>query len=107
VDPDRRRARAADAVDPAEDIRLGELRGRATDLVPTSGVDDEHAAVRILQHVGRAEVGLVRGEEVRVPGAEGRAVGDQLVADDLAGIEVADEQVALEARPERVAAQGG
>src|SRR5262249_12977018 len=58
-----------------------------------AGVDDEQAAVGVLEDVGGAEVGVVGGDEVGVDGPVGRSLLYELVAGDFAEIEVADEEV--------------
>ena len=62
----RRRAALPHAVDRAQHVRLRQLRRRATQLVPGAGVDDEQAAVGVLDDVGRVEVEAVGDEEVGV-----------------------------------------
>ena len=59
-----RSAHPTDAIDRAEDIRLVELRSRATEFVPAARVEDDEAAVCVFQHVGRMEVEIVRDHEV-------------------------------------------
>ena len=60
----RRRGLAPNAVDRAEHVGLGQLRGRAAELVPGAGVDDEQAAVGVFDDVGRVEVEAVGDEEI-------------------------------------------
>ena len=61
---------ALDAIDRAQHVRLLELRGRAAELVPAAGIDDDQAAVGVLEHVGRVEVEVGAGDEVFVLGRE-------------------------------------
>ena len=83
----RRRAALPHAVDRARHVRLGQLRRRATQLVPGAGVDDEQAAVGVLDDVGRVEVERVGDDEVGVLAGEGRAGRHQLVARHLLHVE--------------------
>ena len=68
-----RRALTADAVNRAEHLRRGELRGGTTELVPRAGVDHEQAAVGILEHVGRVKIAAVRHEKIGIAALERRA----------------------------------
>ena len=94
-------AGAADPVDRAEHDRLRELRGRATQLVPGAGIDDEQAAVGVLDDVGRMEVAIVGDEEVLVAGRERRAARHQDVARDLSQVEHRGEETVAIAAAER------
>ena len=89
----RRRAFAPHAIDRAEHVRLGELRRRATELVPGAGVDHEQAAIGVFDHVGRMEVAIVRDEKVGVASLERRAVRLEHVARHLAQVEHRREEV--------------
>ena len=93
-----------DPVNAPLDVRLGDLRGRAADAEPAAGVDDQQAAVGVLQDVGRVEIGVAAGEEVLVARAEGRAVAREDVAHHLMGVEVAAEEVVAVFGAEPVAA---
>ena len=84
-----------DAIDRAEHVGLVELRGRAAELVPAAGIDDDQAAVGVFEHVGRVEVEVGAGDEVFVLGRERRSLGRQDVPADLVQVEVAGEQVVL------------
>ena len=53
-----------DAIDGAQHVGLGQLRGRAAELVPAARVDHEQAAVGIFEHVGGMKVGIVGGQEI-------------------------------------------
>ena len=96
VDP--RGVLAADPVDRAQDVGLDQLRGRAAELVPAAGVDDEERAVGVLLDVGRVEVEVVGGEEVLGRGLEAPALGRQDVAGDLAEVEAGGEEGVARAR---------
>ena len=50
------------------------------------GIDHQQAAVAILHHVGRVEVGIVAADKVGVLAEEGGARRHQGVATDLAGV---------------------
>ncbi len=99
---DAPRTAALHAVDRAEHIRLGQLRRRATELVPGTGVDDEQAAVGVFDDVGRVEVAVGGDEKVGIAGPEGRAVRLEHVPGDLPQVEHRREEVVLV-----VAAEGG
>ena len=88
------RALAPDPVDPAQDVRLVELGGGATELVPASRVGHQQAAVGVLRDVRGMEVAIAGDQEVGVPGREGRAAGLQDVARHLVQVEEACKQVA-------------
>ena len=73
-------ARLAHAIDAAQDVGLGQLRGGAAELVPAARVDDEDGAVGILQDVGGVKVHVVGRDEVRIRGGVGGAGGPEGVA---------------------------
>ena len=91
------------AINRAEHLGLHVLRGRATQLIPAARVRDEHAAVGILEHIGRVKIRLVAHEEIAVRRAERRAILRERVARDAAHIKLRAEQIP--AHPERLAAQ--
>src|SRR5262249_15828967 len=85
-------------------------RGRAAQLVPAAGVDDEQAAVGVLDHVGGVEVVVGGDDEVAVDAGEARPPGHQDVARHLAEVELGGEQVTVVFRPEMgggIAVQAG
>ena len=88
-----RRALAADAVDRAEHVRLGELRGGTAQLVPRAGVDHEQAAVGIFEHVGRMKIAAARHEEIGIAALERRAARLEHVARHLVQVEQRREEV--------------
>src|SRR5207237_18952 len=101
---DFRRILAADAIDAALDLRLVDARRRAADAEPAAGVDDDQAAVGILEDIGRMEVGIARDEEFLVAAAERRAVALDNVALDLVRAELSGEEVVTVLFAERLAA---
>ena len=58
------------AINRPQHVGLLELRGRAAEFVPAAGVDDDQAAVGVLEHVGRVEVEVRAGDEIFVLGRE-------------------------------------
>ena len=70
----RDRAFLANAVDGTEQVGLGQLRRWTTELVPSSCIDHQQAAVGVLHHVGWMEIAALRHQEVRVFGLERRAM---------------------------------
>ena len=89
------RSSPPDSIDRSEHVGLVELRGRAAELVPAAGVDDDQAAVGVFEHVGRVEVEVRAGDEVFVLGRERRARRVEDVPADLVQVEVAGEEVVL------------
>ena len=88
------------AINRAQDFRPPKLRRRATELVPTAGVEHEQTAIGVLDHVGRVKVGVGRGEKIGVLRAERRAVGSQHVALHAVQVELTGKQVAGEVAAE-------
>jgi len=86
-----RRVHLADSIDAALDLRLVDARGRAADAEPSARVDHDQAAVRVLEHVGRVEVGVVADEELLIAPAERRAVTLDDVPLHLMGVELGAE----------------
>src|SRR5262249_9504499 len=80
-------------VNRAQYVRLGELRGGATELIPATCVDDEQAAIGIFEDIGRMEVSAVRNHKITVFGFEGGTIGLNHVAGNFVHVEAADEQV--------------
>ena len=44
--------------------RLADTAGWAMLHIPAAGVDDEEAAIGILQHIGEMDVRILRGDEI-------------------------------------------
>ena len=88
-----RRALTANAVDRPEHLGGGELRGGTTQLVPRARVDDEEAAVGILEHVGRMEIAAARHDEIGIVALERGAAGLQRVARHFLQVEQRGEEV--------------
>ena len=64
-----------DSIDRTQHIRLLELRSRTAEFVPAAGIDDDQAAIGILEHVGRVKVEVGAGDKVFVSGREGGSSG--------------------------------
>ena len=78
---------AANAINGAKHVRLGQLRGWAAELVPAARIDHEQAAIRVLHHVGRMKVATAGNQEVGILGGKRRSAGDELVRRDFAEVE--------------------
>src|SRR5439155_20090754 len=85
----------ADAVNGSLDIRLGDLRGRATDAEPTARVDDEQAAVGVFEHIGRMEVLVFTYQKIFRLYAEAGAVALDDMPLDAIAVELCGEEIAL------------
>ena len=68
---------APNTVDSAARLRLADAAGRAVVDVPGSGVDDQKAAISVLENVGGMEVGILGRQEVEVLASERRPVRDR------------------------------
>ncbi len=101
---DRAGVGLAHAVDRPLDFRLGDLGGRAADAEPTAGVDDDQAAIGILENVGRVEVLVVGGEEIFGLDFEARAGALENVPLNAMAIELGREEIVVICRAEQVRA---
>ena len=61
--------------------------------VPSPGVDNQQAAVGVLQHVGGVELRVFGGQEVGVLGPKGRPVRDEDVPADSSRVVLGREQI--------------
>lgn len=83
------------AIDPTHKLRLGDA-GHGTGVhVPAASVADEQAAVSVLHHVGRVEVGVRRSEEITVFGSVGGSIAKELVALHPVGVELGAEEIGI------------
>ena len=92
------RTLAADAVDPPQHVGLVQLRGRAAELVPAAGVDDDEAAVGVLDDVGgmEVEIGTVTKSSSLVEKVAPSGV--RTCRADLVQVEIAGENVVFVCR---------
>ena len=93
----------ADPVNRAEGLGLGLGIPRESIREPAPHVDEQHAAIGILEHVGDPHVMSRACEEVRVNGAKCGTVANQLVAHDLVEHVLGREKTVLEFWSERAA----
>ena len=87
------RAGAFDAVDGAKDVWFVQVGRRAAEFVPAARVDDEQAAVGVLQHVRRMEVDVVADQKVGMLGFECGSFGRQHMPGEAVHVEQAAEEV--------------
>src|SRR5690606_22557312 len=90
---DFRRDCSADAVDRPKDVRFPKLGGGATELVPTSGVDDDERAVGILDHIGGVEISVIGNKKIGIGGVVSRAGRIEDVAGDFVKVEQSGEEI--------------
>ena len=81
-------------VDGAQHVGFGQLGGGATQFVPTARVDDEHAPVRVLNHIRGVEIRVIAEQEITIICPVAGSLRMQGVAADLAQIELAHEEIA-------------
>ncbi len=68
----------------AEDVGFCELRGRTTNFVPTTCVDDEHASIGVFDDVSGVKVVVVGYDEIGIYTSVSCAERLHAVADNLA-----------------------
>ena len=87
-------AAVADAIDSARRVNITNSSSRAMLDVPAARVDHDETAVGGFDDVGRMKIRIVRRDKVLVHCAIRRAVWDQRVTDDLAGVELSGKEIA-------------
>ena len=65
-----RRILPADAVDASGDVRFGNLRRWTADAEPTPCINDDQAAVGVLDDASRMKIRVVRGDKILGPDGE-------------------------------------
>ena len=84
----------ADAIDSARRMDIANSASWAMLHVPAARVDHDETAVGGFDYVGRMKIGIIRRDKVFVHRAKRRAVWDQCVTDDLAGVELSSKEIA-------------